>query len=74
MSLSGSSWIRVNNANGPDFEGIVRAGTTRTFTDSEAVSIVIGNAGAVRLVVNGRDLGVAGGEGQVVRATYRASN
>jgi hypothetical protein len=32
--------------------------------------MTIGNAGAVALIVNSHDLGVAGGEGQVVQKDY----
>jgi cytoskeleton protein RodZ len=70
MSFTGASWIRVSNGDRVVFEGTERAGSSRTFRDAESLSVVLGNAGAVRLVVNGEDLGIAGGPGQVVRATY----
>ena len=43
-----------------------RAATTgqrKTFTDDQQIKLVIGNAGAVHLVVNGSDLGAPGGDG-----------
>jgi cytoskeleton protein RodZ len=70
MSFSGSSWIRVSNGQRVVFEGIEGPGSTRTFQDDGPLSVVLGNAGAVRLVVNGDDLGTAGTAGQVVRATF----
>ena len=46
------------------------AGREQTFRDDEEVKLVVGNAGAVRLVVNGRDLGTPGSQGEVVRLTF----
>lgn len=75
MSFSGSSWVRVTDAAGRvTYEGTLRAGDARTFRDDDALSLVLGNGAAVRLVVNGEDVGVAGGPGQVIRRTYSAPN
>ncbi|MGH2795508.1 MAG: DUF4115 domain-containing protein, partial [Actinomycetota bacterium] len=52
------------------FEGTVAAGTTKTFNGSKQVDIVIGNAGAMRLTVNGKDVGAAGRSGAVYRASF----
>jgi cytoskeleton protein RodZ len=70
MSFSGSSWIRISDRDQVVFEGIERAGSVRTFRASDSLSVVVGNAGAVRLVVNGDDRGVAGKPGQVLRETF----
>jgi cytoskeleton protein RodZ len=70
MSFSGSSWIRVSDRDQVVFEGIERAGSVRTFRAADSLSVVVGNAGAVRLVVNGDDLGIAGKPGQVLRETF----
>lgn len=72
MSFLGSSWFRVTDVNGAKvYEGTLRAGNVRTFNDDQPLSFVIGNAGAVRLVVNGKDLGIAGTQGEVLRVTYQ---
>jgi cytoskeleton protein RodZ len=70
MSFSGSSWIRISERDQVVFEGIERAGSVRVFRAAESISVVVGNAGAVRMVVNGDDLGVAGRPGQVLRETF----
>jgi cytoskeleton protein RodZ len=70
MSFSGSSWIRISDRDQVVFEGIERAGSVRTFRADDSLSVVVGNAGAVRLVVNGDDLGTAGKPGQVLRETF----
>jgi cytoskeleton protein RodZ len=70
MSFSGSSWIRISSADQVVFEGIERAGSVRTFRAADSLSVVVGNAGAVRMVVNGDDRGIAGRPGQVLRETF----
>jgi cytoskeleton protein RodZ len=71
---TGKSWVAASNDAGNLFEGLVNAGQVKTFTDSQKIKLVIGNAGAVRLVVNGVDLGSPGGSGQVVRLTFGPGN
>jgi cytoskeleton protein RodZ len=71
---NGKSWVAASNDQGSIFEGLVSAGQVKTFTDSQKIKLVIGNAGAVHLVVNGVDLGSPGGSGQVVRLTFGPGN
>jgi cytoskeleton protein RodZ len=68
--VGGRSWVSVTESGQKQFEGVLPDGATRTFTDTKQIKIVIGNAGVVHLVVNGVDLGTAGGTGQVVRLTF----
>jgi cytoskeletal protein RodZ len=68
--VGGRSWVSVTAGSRKVFEGVLSDGATRTFTDPKQVKIIIGNAGAAHLVVNGVDLGTAGGSGQVVRLTF----
>jgi cytoskeletal protein RodZ len=68
-----ASWMRVTGgANGKKtlYEGTLTRGQTKTFTDKAKVSLLIGNAGAVELKVNGRDLGAPGESGQVVKTSF----
>lgn len=66
----GRSWLRAMVDGTLVFEGTVAAGTTKTFNGSKQVDIVIGNAGAMRLTVNGKDVGAAGRSGAVYRASF----
>lgn len=69
--LSTTSWFRIVNGSGTVlFEGDLTPGTVRVFHATHALSFVIGNAGAVDLVVNGHDLGPAGSPGEVVRPLF----
>jgi len=70
LRARGTSWVRVTNASGRElFQGLV-ADRSVTFTDRSLVRLVIGNAGAVSLTVNGRPLGAPGKAGQVARVQF----
>jgi hypothetical protein len=66
--IDGKSWVGLTNSLGEQiFNGQIIEGQTQTFTDSSLIKAVIGNAGAVHLQVNGSDIGLVGGSGEVVR-------
>jgi cytoskeleton protein RodZ len=64
----GRSWVRMISDGTLVFEGTLTSGASKTFTASEALDITVGNAGMVRLILNGRDLGAPGKPGQVYHA------
>jgi cytoskeletal protein RodZ len=67
----GTSWIQATDSNGKMlFQDSLRKGQSQTWTDDRKIKLIVGNAGAVQLFVNGKDLGPAGSDGQVVRLTY----
>ncbi|CAB4904436.1 unannotated protein [freshwater metagenome] len=69
--INGHSWVGLTNENGESvFNGQISAGQIATFSDPNLLRAVIGNAGAVKLNVNGSELGVAGAEGEVVRLEF----
>ena len=72
--VSGKSWLGLTNADGDQvFNGQISAGQVATFTDPQLIKAIIGNAGAVRLNLNGADLGVVGADGEVVRLDFDAN-
>jgi hypothetical protein len=64
------SWVTVGADGKTSFQGLLTAPVTRDFTAKKTIHLVIGNAGAVQLVVNGRDLGSPGRPGEVVRLDF----
>lgn len=52
------------------FEREMAPGESRTFVARSTIELVVSNAAAVRLTVNGRELGVAGPRGSVYRARF----
>lgn len=72
VGVSARSWVDVADSDGVVlFEGILDSTSPpKNFSDPKLINMTIGNAGVVNLVVNGRDLGLAGGSGQVVHRTF----
>ncbi len=72
-------WLRVSDGSATGastviFEDTLDQGVTKEFTATRKLSLLIGNAGAVTLNVNGRELGVAGKFGQVVTLPFEAGD
>lgn len=69
--VNGRSWVGLTNSEGASvFNGHIAAGQVVSFNDPKMIKAVIGNAGAIKVNINGADLGVAGAEGQVVRLDF----
>lgn len=65
------SLVIVRNATGRlVFDGVLRAGESRTWTAVRRIRLVIGNGGGVRLTVNGRRQKAPGADGQAVHLSY----
>lgn len=70
LKLSGTSWMRVTVDGVVEVEGEQAEGTSLKFEADESITVRIGDASAVRVRVNGKDMGVLGGSGEVVDKTY----
>ncbi|RKN06795.1 helix-turn-helix domain-containing protein [Streptomyces radicis] len=67
----GSSWISAKDANGGlIFQGVLQEGQSETFSDDDQIDLILGNAGAVRLHVNGSEIEDVFEMGQVERLSY----
>ncbi|MFG2621589.1 RodZ domain-containing protein [Streptomyces sp. NPDC048507] len=68
---TGESWISAKDHSGRLlFDGTLAHGESKTFTDKESVDLVLGDAGAVKLFVNGKEIKERFQQGQVERLTY----
>ncbi|MEU4213514.1 RodZ domain-containing protein [Streptomyces sp. NPDC026206] len=68
---NGQTWMSAKDHNGKLMEeGVLKQGASKTFTDSKRIDLVLGNAGAVQLFVNGKEVKNLGDDGQVQRLTY----
>jgi cytoskeletal protein RodZ len=66
--IGGTSWVSVSSADGRTlFEGTMRDGQFKDFTDPLRLKVVVGNALPVNLNCGGKDSGPAGGAGKVKR-------
>ena len=66
------TYMRVTADGEVVFEGRVVPGTAYPFDAQDQVEVLVGNGAAIRIVYNGRDLGLLGSFGQVVSNIYRA--
>jgi cytoskeleton protein RodZ len=68
---SGKSWVSVKDHSGKQlFQGDLRKGDSKTFTDDKRIDLVLGNAGAIKLWVNGKAVDRLGSDGNVERVSY----
>jgi cytoskeleton protein RodZ len=67
---SATTWMSVSTASGRLlFQGLLAAGQQRLFKDAKGLRLTIGNAPAVDLVANGRDVGSPRSQGNVAHVT-----
>ncbi len=62
-----SSWISVEKDDQYAYEGIMLPGTSQTFQANNKIILTTGNAGSTQIILNGKNLGQAGEEGEVKR-------
>jgi len=68
---NGKSWVGIQDGSGAQvFSGSIHQGETKSFSDATQLQVTIGNAGAVALNVNGRDIGAPGATGEVVHLSF----
>jgi hypothetical protein len=70
VRLTQRSWLRVTVDGKTEIEGILPAGTQRTFAGSVA-DLRVGNAGGVEVSVDGAPPAALGNPGDVVEAHYK---
>ncbi|MFD7937540.1 helix-turn-helix domain-containing protein [Streptomyces sp. NPDC048253] len=70
-AADGRSWVAAKDHNGRLlFDGLLKQGQSKTFQDSEKINLVLGDAGAIDLYVNGKKLDDDFQPGAVERLTY----
>jgi cytoskeleton protein RodZ len=71
MTAEQNVWISAEDHNGRLIhEGVLQKGKSKTFTDDKRLDLVLGNAGGVKLYVNGKEVKDVGEDGQVQRVSY----
>ncbi len=68
--VNSRSWVAAVVDGKPAFGQTLAAGAQMDFKGTQLVHLTIGNAGAVQLIVNGRDLGIPGRAGAVLRLDF----
>ncbi|HEY9629057.1 MAG TPA: RodZ domain-containing protein [Coleofasciculaceae cyanobacterium] len=72
MQLTGQSWVQVLVDGEVQFEGMMAAGTQRSWSAKKAITVVAGNAGAVSVLANGGTAAPMGSLGDVQEKTFTA--
>jgi cytoskeletal protein RodZ len=68
---NGRSWINAKDHNGRMlFDGLLKKGESKTFQDSSKINLILGDAGAIELYVNGKKIDDKFQPGAVERLTY----
>lgn len=68
---NGRSWISAKDHNGRMlFDGLLKKGESKTFQDSTKINLILGDAGAIQLYVNGKKIEDDFRPGAVERLTY----
>ncbi|MER6980045.1 DUF4115 domain-containing protein, partial [Streptomyces carpinensis] len=68
---NGRSWISAKDHNGRMlFDGLLNKGESKTFQDSTKINLILGDAGAIQLYVNGKKIEDQFQPGAVERLTY----
>ncbi|MEU5098570.1 RodZ domain-containing protein [Streptomyces sp. NPDC020996] len=70
-AADGRSWISAKDHNGQLlFDGLLKQGESKTFQDSDKINLILGDAGAIQLYVNGKKIEDDFQPGSVERLTY----
>jgi cytoskeletal protein RodZ len=70
-AANGRSWISAKDHNGRMlFDGLLKKGESKTFQDSSKINLILGDAGAIQLYVNGKKIEDDFRPGAVERLTY----
>ncbi|PVE04211.1 membrane protein [Streptomyces scopuliridis RB72] len=70
-AIDDKSWISAKSSNGKLlFDGTLKKGDSKTFQDDEQIDLILGNAGAIELYVNGKKVEDEFEPGQVERLSY----
>lgn len=70
LALEENSWMRVFVDGALALEETVPAGETLQFDGAQEIEVRFGNAGGVRVELNGQDMGAQGGRGAVVDVLF----
>src|SRR5207302_780015 len=72
VTANDRTWVRAVADGTVVFEGILDAGGRQGWQAARQITVKVGNAGAVEVVVNGRPLGPMGAPGSVIERTFQA--
>ena len=66
-------WMEIT-ADGKKTQATLSEGQTQEIQANESIKLNLGNAGVVKVTVNGEDMGTLGQKGQVVKKTFQVED
>ena len=72
--VGAESWIEVRTDGVISYSHLSQPGFSETFEAKRRLVIFTGNAGAVRVLLNGQNLGALGRDGEVLKKVYTVKN
>lgn len=69
IKAADTTWIQVHEESSLPLDVILNPGESYSYKTSHSLAILIGNAGGVTVTFDGKDMGILGGVGEVVRLT-----
>jgi cytoskeleton protein RodZ len=70
ISAAETTWMSIKLGDGRAEEMLLRPGETRDWSFSGRAFLKVGNAGGIRINLDGSDLGRPGDHGQVITMTF----
>lgn len=74
IDIIDDAWLQVNVDNQTEYEGLMKAGDTRTFRAARQIELVTGNASAVVLTLNSETLAPLGSPGERKKVVLTAAD
>lgn len=62
-----TTWLRIETDDGKHEEVLMRAGDTKEWASQNGFNLKVGNAGGIKLMLNGKDIGFPGQRGKVLK-------
>jgi cytoskeletal protein RodZ len=72
IAANDTTWMSIKFGNGKTEEILLMPGNSKSWRFSEKALLKIGNAGGIRVSLDGKDLGMPGGRGQVITLSLPA--
>ncbi len=74
IEITEECWMSVDSDGRPSIRRVLKAGETQSFEASRKINLIMGNAGGVRLQINGKPAKLLGKTGEVVKVEINETN
>lgn len=64
------TWVQITYAGGKSEEALLKPGMVKVWSFPDKAMLKMGNAGGAKLILDGRDIGIPGGKGQIMSIAF----